>query len=82
LLCIDGTRKPVDQSATCHWGIINSHIVMTSAIIDEELRNEYKMLLGLLGKDFGMPFCCINILSNNYLQKSMSLLNIHRLIQS
>ena len=53
LLCLDGSRAAWDQSGLCNWGEVASHIAMTSAIRDAELRADYKMLLDLLSRDFG-----------------------------
>ena len=53
LLCMDGTRRSVDMAASCNWGTVASHIVMTSAMRDQVTRDEYKTLLGLMSDDFG-----------------------------
>lgn len=53
LLCLDGTRAPVDSSATCNWGSIASHVIMTSLVRDTNLRSKYKTLLMMLSADFG-----------------------------
>jgi len=53
LLCTDGTRAPVSASATCNWGIVSSHIVMTSLVRSPTLRSQYKTLLLMLSADFG-----------------------------
>ena len=50
---MDGTRRSVDMAASCNWGTVASHIVMTSAMRDQVTRNEYKTLLGLMSDDFG-----------------------------
>jgi hypothetical protein len=53
LLCTDGTRAPVASSATCNWGKVASHTVMTSMVRSPELRASYKTLLLMLSADFG-----------------------------
>jgi len=53
LICVDGTRAASDQAANCNWGRVASHIVMTSAVRDQDLRRDYSMLLMLLSMDFG-----------------------------
>jgi melanoma-associated antigen p97 len=53
LLCLDGTRASVDSAATCNWGTIASHTVMTSLTRDPTLRDSYKTLLMMLSIDFG-----------------------------
>ena len=53
LLCTDNRRVSVDRAEECNWGVVSSHVVMTSAIRDLEIRNEYKKLLLLLSADFG-----------------------------
>ena len=54
LLCLDGTRRPVDSHASCNWGTIASHVVMASAMRDAVTRNEYKQLMTLFSHDFGL----------------------------
>jgi melanoma-associated antigen p97 len=54
LLCLDGTRASIDQAATCNWGQIAAHIVMTSAVRDMQVRSDYSNLLKLLSMDFGV----------------------------
>ena len=54
LLCPDGRRAPYDAASTCNWGTIASHIVMTSAIRDKALRDQFKMLMKLIDWDFGI----------------------------
>ena len=54
LLCLDGTTAAPSAAAKCNWGTIPSHIVMTSATHDQDLRAEYKELLELLSADFGV----------------------------
>jgi len=53
LLCLDGTRAPIDSAATCNWGSIPAHVVMTSLVRDPALRSQYKTLLLMLSTDFG-----------------------------
>jgi len=53
LVCVDGTRTSVDQAAQCNWGRVAAHIVMTSAVRDQDLRKDYSSLLTLLSLDFG-----------------------------
>ena len=38
LLCPGGGRRPPSDAEDCNWGVIPSHIVMTSAIHEEALR--------------------------------------------
>jgi len=52
LLCPDGGRRPISDSNICNWGTIPSHIVMTSAIHDYPLREDYKDLIMLIAHDF------------------------------
>lgn len=54
LLCADGRRAPHDAYSTCNWGQIASHIVMTSAIRDQDYREQFKDLMKLLSYDFGV----------------------------
>jgi len=61
LLCKDGKRVPVDQASTCNWGTIPSHVVMTSAIHDITLRDDYKMMMNLMSRDFGVGGTYTNI---------------------
>jgi Transferrin len=53
LLCTDGTRAPVTSAASCNWGTVASHTVMTSMVRRPELRAAYKTLLLMLSIDFG-----------------------------
>jgi len=53
LLCLDGTRASPSDYKTCNWGVINSHIVMTSAFRSPDIRQSYKNLIYLLSYDFG-----------------------------
>ena len=75
MLCPDGGRAPISSSNTCHWGTIPSHIVMTSAIHDYPLREDFKMLLQLIAHDFGEGGEYLDIFdvfdSSNYNQKDL-----------
>ena len=53
-MCVNGTRAPVSSAATCNWGEISSHVVMTSLVRSPELRAAYKTLLLMLSADFGV----------------------------
>ena len=44
LLCTDGRRASFDSAATCNWGKVKSHVIMTAAARDPQTRTEYKNL--------------------------------------
>ncbi|OXU29135.1 hypothetical protein TSAR_009918 [Trichomalopsis sarcophagae] len=45
LLCKDGTRKPVDEYASCHWGQIPSNAIIISSATDQDKRKLYQKFL-------------------------------------
>lgn len=53
MICLDGTRAAPSDYETCNWGKIASHVVMTSAALDADIRSDYKLLLQLMSWDFG-----------------------------
>ena len=53
LLCSDGRRASHADAATCNWGEVPSHIVMTSAIHSPNQRALFKLFLTQLSRDFG-----------------------------
>ena len=58
LLCPDGGRKPPSEAADCNWGVIPSHIVMTSAIHEEALRKVGRSATVSLKIDTMVPYPC------------------------
>ena len=52
LICVDGSRAPVDAAERCNWGEIAANVIMTSLTRDEELREKYRTLLMMLSADF------------------------------
>lgn len=45
LLCRDGTRRPVDDYRTCHWGTVPSRAIVTSSATNFEIRRKYQKFL-------------------------------------
>ncbi|XP_046549141.1 LOW QUALITY PROTEIN: melanotransferrin-like [Haliotis rubra] len=45
LLCPDNTKRPVTDFAECNWGVIPSHIIMTSAVREQEVVNSFKRFI-------------------------------------
>ena len=45
LLCRDGSRKPVDEYSSCHWGEIPSNAIVVSSAVNQEKRKLYQKFL-------------------------------------
>ena len=48
-----GKRAALGDFANCNWGVVPSHIVMTSAMRDEDTRKAYKAFLEDISNSFG-----------------------------
>lgn len=55
IICPNGPtlRTTPDNYLNCNWGQIASHVVMTSAMVDADSRNDLTSLLLLISMDFG-----------------------------
>jgi len=38
LLCLDGSRRPVDSYETCNWGTLPTHAIVVSSVLNSEKR--------------------------------------------
>lgn len=53
LLCTDGTRRPLGDFRSCHWGPVQSHAIVTSSAKTVETRRTYQNFLKRIVQMFG-----------------------------
>uniref|UniRef100_A0A646QDM4 Melanotransferrin 2 n=1 Tax=Hemiscolopendra marginata TaxID=943146 RepID=A0A646QDM4_9MYRI len=51
LLCLDGTRKPVDSFKECNWGTIPERVLMTSPQLSESQKTAIRNMFSLAQQD-------------------------------
>lgn len=51
LLCVDGTRRPVDDYIHCNWGRAPSHAIVTTSAKSGEQRRLYQRFLKVSSVD-------------------------------
>ncbi|CAL8115042.1 unnamed protein product [Orchesella dallaii] len=53
LLCLEGSRRDVDDWKSCNWGRVPAHAVVTSSVKSPRLRLRYQRYLQGIVKQFG-----------------------------
>ena len=45
MLCIDGSRRPIDEFQVCNWGVVPSRAIVTSSATNQSTRKLYQRFL-------------------------------------